>query len=1056
MPSTNKQDGDFSWVPFYGELAKAVVAKPDDLVALVQRLVARGVPMPAFEDKRTDGSRHSLAAIDPFTFFAAFNRQTKEATRLAVLAALKDDLGLSASVPTGFSGIPVLDNRNAWFFPYEAERKPRDIPSLCSIAHTAVDSGIDNISADLFAACADIGHVGVRKLTMGLFWLNPSMFLPLDRKTRALLKTNGIAGDDVADLAGYLATMAAVRSKLGADFPALSYQAHLDATAEPAIWLFQANPKHCDLVEDLKRRQPGTTDSWVVTRFQDDINRGDRVLLWQAGEEAGIYAVGTLTGAPEEQQGAHPYADGQSKRKWSSVPFVYDQILPRPILKAALQANDLTSELAILRQPAGTNFPVTNDEWEEINIMIKAGEGEEGGAGRYWKISPGRNGEEWADWQSKGIAAIGWPQLGNLSGVDRDGFDDRSQKAKDANPDLGKAGMEQVWRFSQIRPGARLVANDGTSRVLGIGTVTGLYRFVDGSDMPHQLPVSWDDTRERAVERGGWRKTLIELNKQEFDGIVAVGASESKPVVPEKAKTTLTFDGIVAQLENQGYSFPDDLVASYMLALQAKRFVILAGISGTGKTKLASIMAQTFSTRVVGSPAGAANSDGHRVHVRPYTLKHNRLWLPVDFIAEVPGLLEKASTDRRISVRYGKGNQQDVRLWRKEDANLVGLYWAGEIREWFNATFQVGDTVHLHATMGASPKDISLEIRSDKSQAPAPAARPTVEVVAVRPDWTDNRGLLGFYNPLTKAYQPTPFLNLVLAAAAEEDAARREKRDPLPFFVILDEMNLARVEHYFSDFLSCLESGDPLHLHDDQGVEEGESNDGEAVPRRLTVPRNLFFTGTVNVDETTHMFSPKVLDRAFTLEFNEVDLDGYGLAVEQDQGPPSALRLGRFDGALRLDPNPGPDDWKKFLALGDAKLVQALRDLNRILEADHRHFGYRVANEIARFIVLASDQAGREPETVWAALDVAILSKVLPKLHGTQQELEALLADLFTFAVSLATAPAVSAEHSLWIVRNGCLAPKDGTTQSELPRSGAKLLRMMRRLRQQGFTSFIE
>lgn len=685
-------------------------------------------------------------------------------------------------------------------------------------------------------------------------------------------------------------------------------------------------------------------------------------------------------------------------------------------------------------------------------------EDESAKTGLYWKISPGRNAVEWPEWKANGIAAIGWPKLGDVSGLDRDGFDDRCRKAAAEDPkNYRKSGMDQVWRFSQIRPGTRLVANDGTTRVLGIGTVTGLYRFVPGAHKPHQLPVRWDDTRERGVRRGGWRQALIQLSREDFEEIAAAGTDTTRPVKapPQKAKPTITFDGFVAQLENQGYSFPDDLVAAYMLALQAKRFVILAGISGTGKTKLASVLAQTFSECSAGARDRADGDSGYRVQIRPYMLKHNRMWLPVDFVAQVPGLLEKASADGRISVRFDGRDPQELRLWRKEQSNLVGLFWSGPIREVFSASFQEGDEVQLHASRGATARDIALEVRSAATSARI-SIKSTFEVVAVRPDWTDNRGLLGFYNPLTKVYSSTPFLNLVMAAAAEEEAANKAQRDPLPFFAILDEMNLARVEHYFSDFLSCLESGDSLHLHDDQAVEEGEADGCEAVPRRLRVPRNLFFTGTVNVDETTHMFSPKVLDRAFTLEFNEVDLDGYGLDVEQDSAPPSALRLGRFDGALRLDSNPGPDDWKKLLGLGDEKLVDSVRGLHRVLEADHRHFGYRVANEIARFVNLAAAQAGKETETVWAALDVAILAKVLPKLHGTQQELETLLSRLFDFTVRCSET-GTPTDSGKWEIERGKLKwTGEGEAAPALPRSAAKLWRMLRRLRRQGFTAFIE
>ena len=155
-------------------------------------------------------------------------------------------------------------------------------------------------------------------------------------------------------------------------------------------------------------------------------------------------------------------------------------------------------------------------------------------------------------------------------------------------------------------------------------------------------------------------------------------------------------------------------------------------------------------------------------------------------------------------------------------------------------------------------------------------------VVPVRPDWVDNRGLLGYLNPLTNEYSTTPFLNVLLRAGDEEERAEAAGEKPHPFFVILDEMNLARVEHYFSDFLSALESREDIPLHEDEAVDSGESQSGPRVPRKLKVPGNVLFTGTVNVDETTYMFSPKVLDRAFTIEFDQVDLKGFSEDISSE------------------------------------------------------------------------------------------------------------------------------------------------------------------------------
>jgi hypothetical protein len=135
-------------------------------------------------------------------------------------------------------------------------------------------------------------------------------------------------------------------------------------------------------------------------------------------------------------------------------------------------------------------------------------------------------------------------------------------------------------------------------------------------------------------------------------------------------------------------------------------------------------------------------------------------------------------------------------------------------------------------------------------------------VVPVGADWTDNRNVVGFVNHLRKPdgqnpmYQSAPVLDLLLRAKANPGR---------PYFLILDEMNLSHVERYFSDFLSAMESKKPVPLHNEK--QPLQTAAGTVVHKSEPYPDNLFVIGTVNVDETTYMFSPKVLDRANVLEF---------------------------------------------------------------------------------------------------------------------------------------------------------------------------------------------
>ena len=445
------------------------------------------------------------------------------------------------------------------------------------------------------------------------------------------------------------------------------------------------------------------------------------------------------------------------------------------------------------------------------------------------------------------------------------------------------------------------------------------------------------------------------------------------------------------------------------------------------------------------------------------------------------------------------GGLAKVRFWRdpKPTRNVTWLLFAKahEFRDWYAANVQPGDTFFIGFQEGEGTEEHRIEFRLPETEV-AEEDLENCTVVPVRPDWVDNRGLLGYFNPLTNEYSTTPFLSLLLDAQAEVERAKKEERDPHPFFIVLDEMNLARVEHYFSDFLSALESGEPIPLHDSQEIEEGQQE--SEVPRNLRVPDNVFFTGTVNVDETTYMFSPKVLDRAFTIEFDRVDLDGFTTGIHADQE--ADLSLDGVNGGLRFTPyrKPRRDDWLKFSRLGGGRSHRTLLELHGILEEEHRHFGYRVANEIARFVNLAHQQSSDGEKAAEAAFDLALLQKVLPKFHGTQQELESLLGRLLNFAVHGSERRRGDTDVSLddWTVVNGRLMSKQsaaslthvpaGTSQNdadgsadetegpgsenetdadagvaespdpEFPRTAAKVWRMLRRLRQRGFTSFIE
>lgn len=308
--------------------------------------------------------------------------------------------------------------------------------------------------------------------------------------------------------------------------------------------------------------------------------------------------------------------------------------------------------------------------------------------------------------------------------------------------------------------------------------------------------------------------------------------------------------------------------------------------------------------------------------------------------------------------------------------------------------------------------------------------------VAVRPDWMDHKGLLGYYNILDEKYHSTKVLDLLLNAAEERDK---------PFFVVLDEMNLAKVEHYFSDFLSIMESrtsdnpdGETIDLHPFSEVEDEK---GRKIPGKIHIPANVFFTGTVNVDESTYMFSPKVLDRANVIEFNEVDLESYAGKETDDAG--IALLRGNV-----LDRLFEPQSYRicskvDYQSLPD-QAQQCIEQIHNILGEYNLHFGYRVANELGRFVSLALEEMGNS--YLDDVIDIQILQKILPKLHGTRAKLEEPLKKLLVFCNNGKTIE----------LKDSIQAATGSDRILRFPRSGRKIERMLKQLTIQGYASFVE
>lgn len=468
------------------------------------------------------------------------------------------------------------------------------------------------------------------------------------------------------------------------------------------------------------------------------------------------------------------------------------------------------------------------------------------------------------------------------------------------------------------------------------------------------------------------------------------------------------------------------VIRSFAATLATKPFLILAGISGSGKTQLARNLA-------AGIAAGQWDGMAYR---RRLPLSEGSLLEGLSTILVESGVVPEllASTDPCETL--------DVHPLRSP-IQRTGLI-DGEVDEGRK-----------------SYRDV---------------LRNRVAFLPVRPDWKDARQLWGTYNPLTGLFYPSEALRVVLHALFEfidlgDEAGRH--------VLILDEMNLSRVEYYMSDLLSLMETsaqvvegdrrrlGELVNIHpyarplwtispprfvgeapraseqlylgkldrgwglamaylcagsgnlvlDRIGVDFDEVIDGadwhRIVPPRICLPPNLTIIGTVNVDETTFSFAPKVLDRAFVIEFDEMDYEGVC------------------------------GQWPGFDAIREPIL-----SLGAILKPARLHFGYRVVNEFLEFLEVTGG--------TWASDgDFLIASKILPKIRGTGERLGPVLERLLEYCLGL---------------ESGRLPRRMASAHSELaglvnalglegdiphPRSARRVLELLVELDQTGVTSFM-
>ena len=826
-------DRSDNWTKFYSEFARRLLEHRSDRSKLVAQVrdVCNNLGYSYLDRSGTADPNMGLLDICPFTTLGTFNRGISDTNRRAIAGELAQFLGVSEPAPDDFSGIPTLNNQNSVVF-WEL----RYVDPLWQVFEDAIvlaetdNRGNRRSFLDSYGRIFEGRGIG-RKLTIGLFWARPDRFLPLDRSSENYVKES------------------------------------LEVTNP--VRVPPTGSEYLDVVDNLRNRFGGS--SFPVHSFRE----------------------------------------------------------------LALAAYEKT--------PSGeSDTPV-------------------------WLIRAGREGKFEDSALEHGLAIVDWGVPDLTEATDKDAVRDNVMQAfpGDSSGRIGNITGQLSWFRMDMREGDVVVLPLMTQRPLvALGHIRGPYEYrqVEGS-WYHTHKVDWirrdvlqsafGDELQRSLRQP---KTISRLRSDAVEGRIAEILDEKKHITGYwwvNQGTTQRQEVGRGYLRAPTESHPgepfhhwragdlrtDDTVFHYWAGrIQAVSSVTKAAVDSS-------------------IPTGLTNERGHldgrgvQVHVEMLSDPVSLEDIPPEWRmgeealfdrngSVTQGFLCPVSVDfvRRLSGRFPQVAEcvkiGPMTSYKEPDFQTIqsrieaeGLVVSERTLQRFHLSLRSRGFVILSGISGTG--------KTWLAQAYARAVSGRELLVPVAPNWTTNEDLLGYLNPITGDYHDTPFSRFLRNAAAEWESAVAETREAVPYYLVLDEMNLARVEYYFATFLAMLEV---RQREDTARVQLGD----EVV---LLTP-NLRFVGTVNVDETTHGFADKVYDRAQLIE-----LEAPRESIEHH--------------------------------LGDSPIAQPLLSAWDALH-EVAPFAFRTIDDIKNYMEAAAD-LGFEVE---AALDEQMLQKLLPKVHGIDPRIE--------------------------------------------------------------------
>ena len=795
-------------------------------------------------------------------------------------------------------------------------------------------------------------------------------------------------------------------------------------------WIFQGNPRLFDMDQYLNNREQ---IRWVVRQHRPDVHVGDKVLIWRAGENSGVVATCVVQSEPDD------LLEHDASELWYQQPRevdarcklnILDKFTENPITRE--QITGILPALSIIRNAQGTNFPLSATEYAAIMAL------------QLTDASPSfpellrhycdENIIYRSSIEKRRYAIVSYDTIG-VTIARLDAEEPHNITFAEANRLLQrveKAGTINLFEFSSISAVRNTIVQ---AEPLALTADRKSVAFVPDNDLRLTSLLA---TLENLRQADPHYKPVMLLCA--LDGIDQQDLLENR----------ITFDWIaprfITKMSSIGRTVTEYEAAQPFYHLSSDLFWMHAaaniqdlmkegseGPAAARKKIRYALFKQTYWSLLQNPAARAAVRHKLEQLIMPTTDP------PLPPPVQERGFTEICGAFERDCSEVMKVSSQSIlrltsALLSKRFVIFTGLSGSGKTQ-----------LAHALAKWLCPPASGVLWQNA------------AYTVVPVGADWVGNENILGYANGLIDdSFISRPTLELILQAADNPS---------LPHFLILDEMNLSHVERYFADILSTIESDAGLTLYPgamDKRDSWRKTGASRLVPPRLErLPGNLFIIGTVNVDETTYMFSPKVLDRATVLEFRMRSTD-----LQSFLANPSRPGLEKLDGKGTAFGGAFVQAARAFVALpDDAKPVYEAEMLLffRVLQIYGAEFGYRTAYEAARFIHFYKRLGNyAEDATEWlaGALDCIVVQKLLPKLHGSRASLGPLLKALWFLCVKDDEArgrdPLQAAEDASRSTETITDPKPEIPPGAPYPVSAEKISRMWRLLDNNGFTSFAE